>query len=78
MSSFCNFTLRRGALQPIDQEKGRLILINTRIVYTVLATPVTLRAEEDLIEQARLVAKAQGKTLNAAFREWPQSFTRRS
>ena len=31
---------------------------------------ITLSADEDLIEQARLVARAQHKTLNAAFREW--------
>ncbi len=31
---------------------------------------ITLSADEDLIEQARLVARAQRKTLNAAFREW--------
>jgi len=39
---------------------------------------ITLSAEEDLIEQARLVAKSQRKTLNAAFREWLQQFTRQS
>lgn len=31
---------------------------------------VTLSAEESLIEQARMVARSQRKTLNAAFREW--------
>lgn len=36
---------------------------------------ITLSADEDLIEQARLVARAQHKTLNAAFREWLQAFT---
>jgi Family of unknown function (DUF6364) len=36
---------------------------------------VTLRADEQLIEQARLVAKAQHKTLNMAFREWLEQFT---
>jgi hypothetical protein len=39
---------------------------------------ITLSAEEELIEQARLVAKSQRKTLNAAFREWLQQFTRQS
>ncbi|MGO9208794.1 MAG: hypothetical protein ACLPXM_04785 [Terriglobales bacterium] len=39
---------------------------------------VTLSADEDLIEQARLVARAQRKTLNAAFREWLLQFTARS
>jgi hypothetical protein len=36
---------------------------------------VTLSADEDLIEQARLVARAQKKTLNSAFREWLVQFT---
>jgi predicted transcriptional regulator len=35
---------------------------------------VTLSADADLIEQARLVAHAQHKTLNAAFREWLQQY----
>jgi hypothetical protein len=36
---------------------------------------VTLSADEDLIEQARLVARQQHRTLNAAFREWLTHFT---
>ena len=39
---------------------------------------VTLSADEDLIEQARLVARSQRKTLNAAFREWLLQFTAQS
>ena len=39
---------------------------------------ITLSADEDLIEQARLVARSQRKTLNAAFREWLMTFTARS
>lgn len=35
---------------------------------------ITLSAEESLIEQARFVAKAEHKTLNAAFREWLQQY----
>jgi hypothetical protein len=35
---------------------------------------VTLSADADLIEQARLVARTQHKTLNAAFREWLQQY----
>lgn len=38
---------------------------------------VTLSADENLIEQARQVAKAQHKTLNAAFREWLAEFARK-
>jgi predicted HicB family RNase H-like nuclease len=33
---------------------------------------ITLRADEDLIERARLRAALEKKTLNAAFREWLQ------
>jgi predicted transcriptional regulator len=36
---------------------------------------VTLSADEDLIERARSIARAQRRTLNAAFREWLQNFT---
>ncbi|MGH9564994.1 MAG: hypothetical protein ACRD4I_03320 [Candidatus Angelobacter sp.] len=39
---------------------------------------ITLSADEGLIEQARLVARAQRKTLNAAFREWLAQFTSQS
>lgn len=39
---------------------------------------ITFSADEDLIEQARLVARAQRKTLNIAFREWLEQFTARS
>jgi hypothetical protein len=36
---------------------------------------ITLSAEESLIEQARLVARSQHTTLNAAFRQWLERFT---
>jgi hypothetical protein len=39
---------------------------------------VTLSADENLIEQARLIAKSQHKTLNAAFREWLEQYTARA
>ncbi|MGB7726761.1 MAG: DUF6364 family protein [Candidatus Acidiferrum sp.] len=39
---------------------------------------ITLSADENLIEQARLIAKSQHKTLNAIFREWLEQFTTRS
>jgi hypothetical protein len=35
---------------------------------------VTLSADQGLIERARLVARSQGKTLNAAFREWLEQY----
>jgi len=39
---------------------------------------VTLSADESLIEQARLVAKSERKTLNAAFREWLKQYAARA
>ena len=36
---------------------------------------ITLSADEHLIEQARLLAKSQHKTLNAMFREWLEQVT---
>ena len=35
---------------------------------------ITLSADEYLIEQARLVARARRTTLNVAFREWLQQY----
>ncbi|MGA2644847.1 MAG: hypothetical protein ABSF15_09035 [Candidatus Sulfotelmatobacter sp.] len=35
---------------------------------------IPLSAEESPIEQARLVARAQHKTLNAAFRQWLEQY----
>ncbi len=35
---------------------------------------ITLSADENLIEQARLVAQARHTTLNAAFREWLEQY----
>ena len=39
---------------------------------------ITLSADADLIEQARLVARSQRKTLNVAFREWLQQYVAQS
>lgn len=39
---------------------------------------ITLSADENLIEQARLIAKSQHRTLNVAFREWLEQFTARA
>ncbi len=38
---------------------------------------LTLSADEDLIERARAIARAQRRTLNAAFREWLVELTSR-
>jgi hypothetical protein len=39
---------------------------------------ITLTADEGLIEQARLVARQQHRTLNDAFREWLSQFAAQS
>ena len=39
---------------------------------------VTLSADENLIEQARLTAQARRTTLNAAFREWLEHYAAQS
>lgn len=39
---------------------------------------ITLSADDDLIEQARQVARSRRKSLNAAFREWLLQFTAQS
>lgn len=39
---------------------------------------LTLSADEELIERARLVAREQRRTLNDAFREWLAEFARSS
>lgn len=36
---------------------------------------ITLSADEDLIEKARAIARAQRRTLNAAFRDWLTQYT---
>ncbi len=44
-------------------------------VHCLRMKNVTLSADDDLIEQARQVARSQRRTLNAAFREWLLQFT---
>ncbi|MFZ0913703.1 MAG: hypothetical protein WBQ76_04280 [Candidatus Korobacteraceae bacterium] len=39
---------------------------------------ITFSVDDDLIERARLIARSQHKTLNAAFREWLRTFTAQS
>lgn len=38
---------------------------------------VTFSADPDLIEKARQAARSEHKTLNAVFREWLETYTRR-
>jgi hypothetical protein len=44
-------------------------------VHCIRMKNITLSADEQLIEQARLLAKSRHKTLNALFREWLEQFT---
>jgi hypothetical protein len=46
-------------------------------VHCACLKNITLSADEDLIEQARAVARSRRTTLNAAFREWLIQFTAR-
>ena len=46
--------------------------MDTEIVYTRTVKNITLSAEEDLIQRARLRAAKEKRTLNAAFRDWLQ------
>ena len=46
-------------------------------MYTETVKNITLSADADLIEKARQVAKSEHKTLNTAFREWLETYTRR-
>lgn len=50
----------------------------TNIVYTAGVKNITLSADENLIEQARLVAQSERRTLNVAFREWLQQYAKRA
>jgi hypothetical protein len=54
-----------------------MVAVYTRLVYTGYVKNITLSADPDLIEKARQVAKSERKTLNAAFREWLESYARR-
>ena len=44
-------------------------------VHYLRVKNITLSADEQLIEQARLLAKSRHKTLNDMFREWLQDLT---
>jgi hypothetical protein len=51
--------------------------VYTNLAYTCFVKNVTFSADEDLIERAREVAKAEHKTLNVAFREWLTAYAAR-
>lgn len=43
-------------------------------MYTIYVKNLTLTAEENLIDRARLRAANEHRTLNAAFREWLERY----
>ena len=55
-----------------------LVAVRTILLYTIFVKNITLSADENLIEQAREVARAQHTTLNAAFREWLEQYSGRA
>ena len=48
------------------------------VVYTILMRNITLSAADQLIDQARDKARAQGVTLNDEFRKWLASYVEAS
>lgn len=44
-------------------------------MYTRIVKNITFSADEDIIEQARAVARSQRRTLNEAFREWLEQYS---
>lgn len=53
---------------------GTLTLHEISVHYSRMKN-ITLSADEDLIERARLVAREQRRTLNDVFREWLAQFS---
>jgi predicted transcriptional regulator len=62
--------LRRFRFSP-----GSSTVLHESSVHWFRVKNITLSADEDLIERARQIARAQHKTLNAVFREWLAQFT---
>ncbi len=61
----------------MSSERAVVLEYVTRIYCSRMGN-ITLSADEQLIEQARLLAKSRHKTLNAMFREWREQFTAQS
>jgi hypothetical protein len=57
------------------RSEGGLVFEHDNRVHCLRMKNITLSADEQLIEQARLLAKSRHKTLNAMFREWLEQFT---
>jgi hypothetical protein len=61
----------------MSSQRAVVLEHGTRVHYLRMKN-ITLSADEQLIEQARLLAKSRHKTLNAMFREWLEQFTAQS
>src|SRR5438874_1312457 len=61
----------------MSSQRAVVLEHGTRVHYLRMKN-ITLSAEEQLIAQARLLAKSRHKTLNAMFREWLEQFTAQS
>ncbi len=59
----------------MDRARRGVVLEHDTRVECLRMKNITLSADEQLIEQARLLAKSRHKTLNAMFREWLEQFT---
>jgi len=46
------------------------LIVNTGTVYTETVRNITLSADDELIDRARMRAAREKTTLNAVFREW--------
>ena len=69
----CTEDSKRFASPPASSSQ-----VHENSVHYTRMKNITLSAEERLIEQARLVARSQHKTLNAAFREWLEQYASQS
>ena len=61
-------------MRPPKSSSFLAVLHEIRVHYLSMKN-ITMSADEDLIERARLIARSQRRTLNDAFREWLLRFT---
>ncbi len=62
-------------MQPWTLKEQRLSRqLHENSVHYIRMKNITLSADEDLIERARLIARGQRRTVNEAFREWLAQF----
>jgi hypothetical protein len=73
VTRLCNSRVGAG-FSPASQPPTVFMEHEYRVHYHRMRN-ITLSADEQLIEQARLLAKSRHKTLNAMFREWLEQLT---